>query len=157
MCVGKLGFVFDEEGQAVVLGWVTSNGGARCVAAVRLGFGEHGRFLRPVRCEGIGLRSCSAGFWMSWPFPTSTAMWRHSSSLKFDVLLDGKFVQFVILYGLFLDVVAKSYVECELKAMAFDRVWLVSGRHVQILRRRHCEGVGLRCSTARSEDWLGDD
>lgn len=156
MCLG-LGFVFDEEGQVVVLGWVTSNGGARCVAAVRLGFGEHGRFLRPVRCEGMVLRSCSAGFWMSWPFPTSTAMWRHSSSFKFDVLLDGKFVQFVILYGLFLDVVAKSYVECELKAMVFDRVRLVSGHDAQVLRRRHQEGTGLRCSTARSEDWLGDD
>ena len=139
------------------MGWVTSNGGARCVAAVRLGFGEHGRFLRPVRCEGIGLRSCSAGFWMSWPFPTSTAMWRHSSSFKFDVLLDGKFVQFELLYGLFLDVVAKSYVDIDVKAQVFDRVRLDLGCHGQILRRRRCGGEVPRFSSAGSEDWLGDD
>ena len=71
--------------------------------------------------------------------------------------MDGKFVQFVILHGLFLDVMAKSYVECELKAMVFDRVRLVFGHDAQVLRRRHQEGTGLRCSTARSEDWLGDD
>ena len=91
---------------------------------------------------------------MSWPIPTSSTMWWHSSSLVFDVLVDEVFVKFVVEFGWILDMMAKSYVDGDVKAQVFDRVRLVSGCHAQMLRRRYREGTGLRCSSASSEDFV---
>ena len=152
--VRVVGFVLDEEGQAVVLGWVTSNGGARCVAAVRLDSGGCGRFLRRQWSEGDDLRSCSAGFRMSWPHTSFSTLWRQWSSVKFVIFYLVRFVQFDVQFGLLVDVMARSYVDTVPEAMIFDRVRLDVGCHAHTHRSERCDGKDLRCSSASSENFV---
>jgi hypothetical protein len=63
----------------------------------------------------------------------------------------------LFVFGWIMDMTAKSYVDGDVKAQVFDRVRLVSGCYVQMLRRRHHDGVGLQSSSESSEDWLGED
>ena len=71
---------------------------------------------------------------MSWPIPTLSMMWWHSSSFVFDVLVDEVFVKFVVVFGWILDMMAKSYVDVDVKAWCFGAVWRDSGCHAQMLR-----------------------
>ena len=54
----------------------------------------------------------------------------------------------MLVFGMVLVSMAKSYVDADVKAQVFARVRLDSGRHGQSLRRRRCEGNGLRSCTA---------
>ena len=152
--VRVVGFVLDEEGQAVVFGWVTSNGGARCVAAVRLDSGGCGRFLRRQWSEGDDLRSSTAGFRMSWPHTSFSTLWRHWSSVKFVIFYLVRFVQFDVQFGLLVDVMARSYVDTVPESMIFDRVRLDVGCHAHTHRSERCDGKDLRCSSASSENFV---